>query len=104
MPESINRQCKDKLLHETVQAARNIRAPGFSKVDEVLVSEIVCPEESVSAEKMVDDVNLEEEESQECEEERDKISAGYLSKKITNLAHLKEFMRAETESDSGLVN
>ena len=35
---------------------------------------------------MVDDVNLEEEESQECEEERNKISAGYLSKKITEIA------------------
>ena len=32
IPESINRQHKDKLLRETMQAAMNIRAPGFLKV------------------------------------------------------------------------
>ena len=53
---------------------------------------------------MVNDVNLEEEESQECEEERNKISAEYLSKKITDLAHMEEFTWGATESDSGLVN
>ena len=53
---------------------------------------------------MVDDVNLEKEESQECEEERNKISAGYLSKKITDLAHMEEFMRGAIESYLGLVN
>ena len=52
---------------------------------------------------MVDDVYLEEEESQECEEEHNKISAGYLSKKI-DLAYMEEFMQDATESDSGLVN
>ena len=87
-----------------MQAARNICAPGFSEVKEDLVSKILCPEESVFAEEMVDDVNLEEEESQESEEERNKISAGYLSKKITDLAHMEKFMRCATESDLGLVN
>ena len=53
---------------------------------------------------MVDDVYLEEEESQECEEEHNKISAGYLSKKITDLAHMEEFIQDATKSDSGLVN
>ena len=46
---------------------------------------------------MVDDVNLEEE-SQECEE-RNEISAGYLSIKITGLVHMEEFMQGATESD-----
>ena len=46
---------------------------------------------------MVDDENLEEEENQECEEDRNTIiSTGYLSKKITDLAHVEGFIRSAT--------
>ena len=55
-----------------MQAARNICASGFLEVNEDLFSEMLCPEESISAEEMVDDVDLEEEESQEREEEHNK--------------------------------
>ncbi|KAK3883235.1 hypothetical protein Pcinc_012436 [Petrolisthes cinctipes] len=58
-------QRKDKLLREAVEAARHIPAPGFNEVDEALVLEMMHPQETITAEEIVENGELQMEVKEE---------------------------------------
>ncbi|KAK3855678.1 hypothetical protein Pcinc_037935 [Petrolisthes cinctipes] len=95
-------QHKTNLLREAVEAARNIPAPGFADVDEAVVCELLEPDET-SAEEMIEDNELEvmaeEEKSTETVEEKI-VTAGYLSRKITDPAQMKNYLCETGSSES----
>ncbi|KAK3894001.1 hypothetical protein Pcinc_002209 [Petrolisthes cinctipes] len=102
IPPSSKQQRKDKLLREAVEAARHIPAPGFNEVDEALVLEMMQPQETITAEEIVEDgelqMEVEEEENREENRKDDKLTAGYLSRKITDLTEMEEFMRRTSDT------
>ncbi|KAK4312557.1 hypothetical protein Pmani_016023 [Petrolisthes manimaculis] len=102
IPPSSKQQRKDKLLREAVQAARHIPAPGFNEVNEALVLEMMQPHETITAEEIVEDgelqMEVEEEENREENRKDNKITAGYLSRKITDLTEMEEFMRCTSDT------
>ncbi|KAK4325829.1 hypothetical protein Pmani_003608 [Petrolisthes manimaculis] len=100
------RQHKTNLLREAVEAARNIPAPGFVDVDEANVCELLEPDET-SAEEMIEENELEvmaeEEKNTETVEEKI-VTAGYLSRKITDLAQMKNYLCETGSSESEWVH
>ncbi|KAK4326023.1 hypothetical protein Pmani_003446 [Petrolisthes manimaculis] len=98
IPPSSKQQRKDKLLREAVQAARHIPAPGFNEVNEALVLEMMQPQETITAEEIVEDGELQREVEEEENRKDNKITAGYLSRKITDLTEMEEFMRCTSDT------
>ncbi|KAK3858664.1 hypothetical protein Pcinc_035170 [Petrolisthes cinctipes] len=98
IPPCSKQQHKDKLLREAVEAARHIPAPGFDKVDEALVLEMMHPQETITAEEIVEDGELEMEVEEEENRKENKLTAGYLSRKITDLTEMEEFMRCTSDT------